>query len=374
MNFDLSEDQKMLAEQAHKLLTEVATPDRLRHLIDEKANYDQSLWQNLAELGFLGAAIPEEFGGIGMSAMELAVIAEELGRANAAVPFNSSIVQAAKLIELAGSQAQKERWLPLIANAEIIACVAIHEGAGAIPTLPDCQLTPNGLEGQKSPVADGGYADIAIVTCTHNNQLALALVELNQSSITKTSLPSFDELRPFCELQFNQTQAELLQANDNPTASSSQKALNDMLDYAAAIAAFEQIGGSEACLYMARDYALERQIFGRQLASYQAIKHNLANIYVKLEIARSNAMYAVWALANNSADYDAAIAVSRLSALEAFEVAARENLQTHGGIGYTFEANCHFYYRRERLLANLLGGKSLWSDKLINAIQLAQST
>lgn len=367
MNFDLSEDQKMLAEQAHKLLAEVATPDRLRHLIDTKANFDESLWQNLAELGFLGAAIPEEFGGVGMSAMELAVVAEELGRTNAAVPFNSSIVQAAKLLELAGSQAQKERWLPLIASGEIIACVATHEGPGAAPSGPQCQFTSSALEGLKSPVADGGYADIAIVTCTHNGQLALALVELKQPSIETTNVSSFDELRPFAELRFNQANAELLQAVD------SENALNDMLDYAAAVVAFEQIGGTEACLYMARDYALERQIFGRQLAGYQAIKHNLANIYVKLEIARSNAMYAVWALANHSDDHKAAIAASRLSALEAFELAARENLQTHGGIGYTFEANCHFYYRRERLLANLLGGKSLWSDKLINAVQLAQS-
>jgi acyl-CoA dehydrogenase len=369
MNFDLSDDQKMLAEQANKLLAEVSTPDRLRQLIDEKADYDQVLWQNLAELGFLGAAIPEEFGGIGMSAMELAVVAEEVGRFNAAIPFVSSVVQAAKIIELAGSQEQKESWLPRIASGEIIATLAAHEGAGDMQSLPlpQCQLDSNGLSGKKFPVADGHYAHLAVVTCQHHGKLALALVDLTQDGIQKTQLSSFDELRPFAQLSFDQTPAELLEADDFD----SEQALDKTLNYAAAITAFEQIGGTETCLYMARDYALERQIFGRKLGSYQAIKHKLAQVYVKLEIARSNAMYATWCLANNTSDTGEAIAVSRLSALDAFETAARENLQVHGGIGYTFEANCHFYYRRERLLTGLLGGKSLWSDKLINVVKAA---
>ena len=366
MNFDLSEDQKMLAEQARKLLEEVSSPDRLRQLIDTNTPYDQALWQNLAELGFLGAAIPEEFGGVGMSAMELAVIAEEIGRFNAAIPFNSSIVQAAKAIEIAGSQAQKEAWLPRIASGEVIATLATSEAPGSFSfERSECHYDNGTLNGSKTAVADGGYAHVTIVSCLHNGNPALALVELEQSAINRNALNSFDELRPFAELQFNNANAELLEASD------ATETLHKVFQYAAAIIAFEQIGGSEACLYMARDYALDRNIFGRTLASYQAIKHKLAGIYVKLEIARSNAMYATWALVSESEDCESAIAVSRLSALDAFQTAAQENLQTHGGIGYTFEANCHFYYRRERLLATLIGGKGHWSNALIKATHAA---
>lgn len=362
MNFDLSEDQKMLAEQARKLLEESSSPDRLRQLIDDNSPYDQTLWKNLAELGFLGAAIPEEFGGVGMSAMELAVIAEEIGRFNAAIPFNSSIVQAAKAIELAGDHSQKESWLPRIATGEVIATLATLETPGVFSFKnSQCHFNNGKLSGKKIAVANGVFADLAIVSCLHNNQPALAIIKLEQPNIERKAISSFDELHPFAELQFDNANAELL------TNKNAQETLQHVEQYAAAIIAFEQIGGSEACLYMARDYALERKIFGRNLASYQAIKHKLADIYVKIEIARSNAMYATWALVNDSVDKESATAVSRLSALNAFETAARENLQTHGGIGYTFEANCHFYYRRERLLATLLGGKSYWSNVLINS-------
>ena len=269
MNFDLSDDQKMLAEQASKLLAEVSTPDRLRQLIDDRADYDALLWQNLAELGFLGAAIPEEFGGIGMSAMELSVIAQELGRQNAALPFISSVVQAAKIIELAGSQAQKEAWLPRIASGEIIATMATNEGTSEIltPPVPRCQLDSLGLSGEKAPVADGHYAQLAIVSCQHEGKMALALVDLTQSSIAKAPLKSFDELRPFAKLTFDQAQAELLPCEDLDSRQALEKALN----YAAAITAFEQIGGAEACLFMARDYAM----IGRFLDASSAVIRRL---------------------------------------------------------------------------------------------------
>jgi alkylation response protein AidB-like acyl-CoA dehydrogenase len=136
----------------------------------------------------------------------------------------------------------------------------------------------------------------------------------------------------------------------------------------AVLAAFEQLGGAESALYMARDYAQQRFIFGRQLASYQAIKHKLADILVMAELARGNALYAAGALTDALTDGRAAAAAARIGACQAYEQAARENLQVHGGIGFTWEANCHFHYRRARLLALNLGSTEVWTDMLIDAL------
>ena len=144
-------------------------------------------------------------------------------------------------------------------------------------------------------------------------------------------------------------------------------AVAHLFDRAAVQAAFEAVGGSDACLHMARDYAMERQIFGRALSSFQAIKHKLADLAVAIEMGRSNAYYAGWAAGSAPEELPAAAAAARLTGLTAFEMGARENLQVHGGIGYTFEANCHFYYRRERMLAVHLGNRGFWADRLLNA-------
>lgn len=360
MNFDLSDEQKMLAEQARGLLGERSTYDRLRTLIDEGAEWDEPLWRELAEMGFLGAAIPEVYGGLGMTELDLAVISEELGRANVALPFFSSIVLAADAIRMAGSEAQKNEWLPKLARGEVIATFAYAEGVagwtdGAVKTT----FSEGRLAGIKTPVADGGVADLAVVLTDLGGTPGLALVLLDQPGVTRTKLASFDELRAHYTLAFDAAVAEPLDA------APAERVLEQLFDRAAIQAAFEGVGGAEACLYMARDYAMERMIFGRPLAGYQAIKHKLADVLSGIELARSSAFYGAWAAVNGVDELPIAAAAARLSAVDAFERAARENIQIHGGIGYTFEANCHFYYRRERTLALSLGDRQRWADRLI---------
>ncbi|WP_242124069.1 acyl-CoA dehydrogenase family protein [Sphingobium sp. Sx8-8] len=360
MNFDLSDEQKMLGEQARNLLTERSTPDRLRELIDAGAEWDESLWREIAELGFLGAAIPEEHGGLGMTQLDLGVISEEMGRANVALPFFSSIVLAADAIALAGSEAQKAAWLPRLASGEAIGTFAYAEGAaGWDDHAVQARWQDGRISGVKTPVADGGIATVAVVLVKKDGKRALALVDLGGAGVGRTRLASFDQLRAHYSLSFDGAAAELLDAAPAETV------IAKLFDRAAVQAAFEAVGGTDACLVMARDYAMERQIFGRQLASYQAIKHRLADIAVLLELARSNAYFGAWAAGESDDDLPAAAASARLTANGAFEKGARENLQVHGGIGYTWEANCHFYYRRERTLAASLGGRDLWADRLI---------
>ncbi|MDO7842079.1 acyl-CoA dehydrogenase family protein [Sphingomonas immobilis] len=368
MNFDLSDEQKMLAEQARGLLGERSTPDRLRTLIDSGAEWDEPLWREIAGMGFLGASIAEEHGGLGMTELDLGVISEEMGRANVALPFFSSIVLAADAIQLAGSDAQKAAWLPRLASGETVATFAYAEGSGGW-TGAALRATFEGgkITGLKTPVADGGIASVAVVLVNSGGKPALALVELDQAGVTRTKLDSFDQLRAHYAIRFDGASAELL---DGAAAG---QALERLFDRAAVQAAFEAVGGAEACLTMARDYALERQIFGRALAGYQAIKHKLADILVGVELARSNAYYGAWAAENAADELPLAASAARLSAIGAFENAARENIQVHGGIGYTFEANCHFFYRRERTLAISLGGREAWANRLIANIPGTQA-
>ena len=368
MNFDLSDEQKMLADQARTLLGETCSHDRLRELIDSGAEWDERLWGELAALGFLGANIPEEFGGVGLSELDLGVVSEALGRANAAVPFFSSIVLAADAIRLAGTQAQKAALLPGLAAGETVATFAYSEGArGWRGDAVQAVFADGKLSGVKTPVADGGIAALAVVLCRAGGKPALAVCDLGGAGVKRVKLDSSDQLRPHYRLEFDGAAAELL------TGAEASPAIDALFDRAAVQAAFEAVGGSEACLFMARDYALERQIFGRPLASYQAIKHKLADIVLATELARSNAFYAGWAAGDAPDELPVAAAAARLSACAAFEQAARENLQVHGGIGYTFAANCHFYYRRERTLALSLGGRGYWADRVIAHLPGAQA-
>src|SRR5215469_12753360 len=164
MNFDFSDEQKQLRDEARKFLAEQCPPKAVRAVLEGKAPYDKALWKGLAEMGFLGVAIPESYGGTGAGHLELCVIAEEMGRALAPVPFSSTVYLAAEALLLAGSDAQKKKWLPKIASGEAIGTLALFEGSGN-PSPKAIKLTADGgaLNGTKKPVADGALADFAIV-------------------------------------------------------------------------------------------------------------------------------------------------------------------------------------------------------------------
>lgn len=364
MNFDLSEEQLMLADQARRLIADVSPPARLRSLIESQALYDDILWSRLAEYGLLGAAVPEAYGGVGLGPIDMCVVAEEIGRTACAVPFASSISAVAQAIEQAGTEAQKQLWLPQLASGACIATFAYAEGPGEPPLSQPMATFENGkLTGEKWPVADAQFAHMGVVLCQAEDSPALAIVDLTANGITCTPLISFDGLKPQAKLRFSDTPAELLTNNTDVV----EKLFNAM----AISVAFEQVGGAEACVAMAAEYARNRRAFGRVIGSYQGVKHKLANCLVAIELARSNAYFAAWALTTQSHQLPVAAAAARLSATEAYEMSARECLHIHGGIGYTWDADCQFHYRRARLLALSLGGTAFWSQRLVDAVQHA---
>ncbi|HEY5237983.1 MAG TPA: acyl-CoA dehydrogenase family protein [Rhizomicrobium sp.] len=374
MNFDFSDDQKMLKEQAHKFLSEKCTTKVVRGAYDSGAGYDAALWKAIADLGWLGTAIPEEFGGLGLGYLELCVIAEELGRALAPVPFSSTVYQFAESILAAGSDEQKQRLLPKIASGELIGCLARGEGAGAIlPKNIRASFRNGKLSGKKTPVADGGIADYAVVLARSSDEpgergLQLVLVDLKQNGVKRREVETVDPSRGYAELTFENANAEAL-----GKAGEAWSTVSRVLDRAAILMAFEQVGGADMCLKMAKAYAMERYAFGRPIASFQAIKHKLADMYVNTELARSNAYYGAWALSTGARELPLAAAAARISATQAFDYAAKENIQTHGGIGFTWEADVHFYYKRARQLSLALGPIRVWKDKLVTELELSNA-
>jgi alkylation response protein AidB-like acyl-CoA dehydrogenase len=365
MNFDYSDDQKFLKNEARKFLDANCPTSRVRQVLDgEDKPYDAALWKAVAEQGWLGAAIPEEHGGLGLGRIELCAIAEELGRVVAPIPFASTVYFLAEAVMLAGSDAQKAALLPRIAAGEVIGCMATSEGPGVL-TAGGLQASVAGgkINGVKLPVTDGDIATHALVLAKENGQAGLFLVDLS-AGVTREPLQTLDPTRDAAKLTFSGATAERLGA-----AGDGFSLLERINDRAAILLAFEQTGGADRALEMAKAYALERYAFGRVIASYQAIKHKLADIYVKNELARSNAYYGAWALNTDAPELPVAASAARIAASEAFWFAAKENIQTHGGIGFTWEVDAHLYYRRSRQLALVAGAPRVWKERLVSQLE-----
>src|SRR5256885_1092151 len=253
MNFDFSDEQKQMRDEARRFLAQKCPPKAVRTVLDGKADYDRELWKGLAEMGFLGVAIPEEFGGAGAGHLELCVIAEEMGRANAPVPFSSTVYLAAEALLLAGSGAQKQKWLPKIAAGEAIGTLALFEGKGnPSPQAIKCAASGGTLNGVKKPVPDGAIADFAVVAARtgsagRESDISLFLVDLKAGGVEVKELTNVDLTRGQAELTFRNCKAEPLGATGEGWG-----VITQVLDRAAVLLAFEQVGGADRALEMGR--------------------------------------------------------------------------------------------------------------------------
>jgi alkylation response protein AidB-like acyl-CoA dehydrogenase len=365
MNFDYSDDQKFLKNEARKFLEGNCPTSRVRKVLDNaEVLYDAELWQAVAAQGWLGAAIPEAYGGLGLSRIELCAIAEELGRVVAPIPFASTVYFLAEALLIAGSEAQKQALLPKIATGEVIGAVASSEGPGPVAAQA-IQATVSGgkLSGTKLPVTDGSIATHALVLAKENGRVSLFLADLS-SGVTRQTLETVDPTRDVAKLTFAGASVQRLGGEGEGLS-----LLERITDRAAVLLAFEQTGGADRCLQMAKDYALERYAFGRLIGSYQAIKHKLADAYIKNELARSNAYYGAWALNPDAPELAVAASAARIAASDAYWYVSKENIQTHGGIGFTWEVDAHLYYRRARQLALVAGAPRVWKERLVSQLE-----
>ena len=378
MNLEFSEDQKFVQHSARDFLSKNAGLDVCRKVLESPTvSSDPTLWKGVAEMGWLGAAVPESFGGAGLGYLELVLIAEEIGRSLAPIPFGSSVYLATEAILLFGSDAQKKTWLPRLASGEIAGTFAFAEGAGEADAESVATRFAAGreaagplghqngkLSGTKVPVLDGEGAAVAVVVAKGAKGPVLALVDLSASGVVRSRLESFDPSRSVAKIVFQEAAAELLGSEAKGAAE-----LDRLLDRAAVMMGFEQIGGATRAFEITREFTLGRYAFGRPIASFQAVKHRLAELYAKIEIARSNGYYAAWALSTDSEELSLAACGFRAAASDAFELAAEEMIQLHGGVGFTWEYDCHFFYRRAKWLSAALGTPSAWREKLIQRLE-----
>ena len=368
MNFDFSDDQKLLQEQTRRFLTEQCGIAVVREVLEGKAPYADGVWRGLAEMGLIGTSIPERHGGAGAGYLELCQVAREVGAALTPAPFGSTVYLVVEALLRFGSDEQRARWLPGIATGDIKGALAVVEATE--------QLTPEGigsgfangaLSGTKLAVPDGGIADLLLVLGRAGDALGLFLVDARTASLERHDVTTVDPTRNTARIVFDGTAAEAL---GSPRDDGWQQ-LQSLYDRAAVLYAFEQLGGAQAALDMAVGYARERFAFGRPIGSFQAIKHMLADMYVAAKLAESNCYYAAWALSTDSPDLPLAAATARVSATQAFQQCSKDNIQVHGGMGFTWEFDCHLYYRRSNYLALELGGLTVWEDRLARHLPTA---
>ncbi|MGI9476114.1 MAG: acyl-CoA dehydrogenase family protein [Hyphomicrobiaceae bacterium] len=365
MNFDFPEELKILREQASRFLSDKCGPEAPRRVLEGDQSHDAELWREMAEMGWIGVTVPEAYGGSDLGHLAACVLAEEIGMHLAPVPFSSSVYSAIEALLLFGSGEQKNTYLPALASGKSIGTLGAAERPGAFrPELLAARARAGRLTGKKVAVSDGECADIAIVVAPSDNQGPwLHIVKLDQPNVQVNVSQTIDPSRSLARLSFEGAQSEPLEAARSPLD------VQRLIDRAAVMMAFEQVGAAQAALNMATAYAKERYAFGRPIGSFQAIKHKLADIYVAVELARSNAYYGAWALSTGSAELPIAASVARISASDAGWQAAKENIQTHGGIGYTWEGDCHLNYRRASLLRLALGGPGEWKRRLTRELK-----
>ena len=351
MNFEFSNEQQHLREEARKFLEENSTSTEVRRVLDGPEPYHGELWRRVAELGWTGVCIPERYGGQELGYLELCVLAEELGRRLAPIPFASSVYLATEFLLAAGSEAQRERWLPRLADGSAIGTYASSRDG--------IRFRDDVLDGAECPVADGDVAAVAVVRAGED----LALLPLDGEGVERRPVASIDPTRSQAEIVLRGARAEPLGAPGEAARLEAR-----VYDRAAVLFAFEQLGGARAALDMGRDYALGRYAFGRPIGSFQAIKHMLADMFVTQELARSNCYYGAWALSQDHPELPLAAATARVAAGQAYEQCAKNNIQVHGGMGFTWEFDCHLYYRRSKLLSLQLGSTAMWKNLLIDRL------
>ena len=347
MEFGLTDDQRMLQDTLQRTLERVCPLERVRAAAADDEPYAADVWAALREVGAAGVMVPEEFGGMGLSLLDAALIAETLGRSVAPAPFVASCVLAPLALVGAGTAAQKTEWLPKLASGEVVAGVAIAEAAGGARDGAGITASGGRLSGKALFVLDFGAADLFIVA---DRAGGLHLVRAEAQGLTPTALTTIDSTRRIGELTFDNTPAEPLEGGDAPST------LRRMIDAGRVILAADILGAGARMIEKAVAYAHERKQFGRVIGSFQAVKHLCAEMAAELEPCRSLVWYAAYAfdVVPDQATMLAAHAKAHLSETGTF--VARTSTEVHGGMGFTDLLGLHYWFKRIGFDRQMLGG------------------
>jgi alkylation response protein AidB-like acyl-CoA dehydrogenase len=368
MNFAFSEEQEELRRSIRRFLQEKSPSTEVRRLMETTEGFDPAVWDQMAnQLGLQSLAIPEAYGGSGFSFVELTVVFEEMGSALLCAPYYSTVALAASALVSSGDEAAKTDLLPGIADGTTRATFALTEDSGQWDTESVTLEASDGpqwtLTGHKMYVIDGHTADLILVVARTGAGVSLFAVEGSAPGLVRTALATMDQTRKQARLEFTSVPARLIGEDG-----AADPVVRRTLDLAAVALAAEQVGGAQKCLDMSVDYAKSRIQFGRPIGSFQAIKHKCADMLLEVESAKSAAYYAGWAAAEDSDELPVVASLAKSYCSEAYFHAASENIQIHGGIGFTWEHDAHLYFKRAKSSELLLGDPSYHRELLAQRI------
>jgi alkylation response protein AidB-like acyl-CoA dehydrogenase len=371
MNFAFSEEQEELRTSIRRFLEDKSPMAEVRRLMETDSGFDRAVWDQMAnQLGVQAMAIPEAYGGAGFGYVELIVVFEETGAALLCSPLFSTVALAANALLASGDESAKSDLLPGIAEGRTVATVALTEDSGrwdldgiTLQANPGSSGDGGGwtLDGHKMFVLDGAEADVILVAARTPG--GVSLFAGDAAGLTRTRLATMDQTRKQARVELSGVTGRLIgeEGGAGPV-------LTRTLDLAAVALAAEQVGGAQRCLDMSVEYAKTRIQFGRPIGSFQAIKHKCADMLLEVESAKSAAYYAGWAAAEDSDELPVVASLAKSYCSEAYFHAAAENIQIHGGIGFTWEHDAHLYFKRAKSSELLLGDPSYHRELLAERI------
>jgi len=376
MDFGFSEEQEMMRQSARDFLDRECDIAYVRRVMDGDRGYDDAAWSKMAELGWTGLVFAEEYGGLGLSLVDLVVILEEMGRSVTPGPFFASVVLGGLAIDLAGDEEQKMRWLPEIASGERKATLALLEDSGRWDAEGiSTRAVPDGngyrVSGVKLFVPDAHNADWLVTAvrtgAEGDDGITLLLVAREQPGVTVRLLQTMDQTRKLCEVRFD----DVAVAGDQVLGPAGQAwpLIESVADRARTALCAEMCGGAQKVLDISVEYAKVREQFGRPIGSFQAIQHKCANMLVEVESARSATYYAAWAVATSAPEAHLASCMAKAYCSDAYRHVSAEGMQIHGGIGFTWEHDMHLYFKRAKS-SEVLFGDATWNRELVARVVL----
>lgn len=352
------DDQRAIATATRHALEARMQTHTVLALLEKSGEYDTDYWALVRAQSWTAATLPEQYGGLALSLVDLGLIAFQIGRTLAGAPFLTTSFGVGRALLKHGPEACRQRWLPQLASGDAIGAIAFAEqqevlGLGA-------RFAKGMVNGTKHGVSGGMHADVALVMAQEDGEPVLLLASL--AGVARSAIASFDNSRCLADLTFSDTPVTQLARGGEALA-----AARDVLAAQAVVTAHEQAGGAEAMMETARDYALSRRAFGQPIGAFQSVKHRIAELYVLVELARATALAA--AGSDGTQDFLAAAASARIQASEAYDTCTRDCVQIHGGMGVTWEAGIHLHVRRARTLAIEQGNMFFWEDLLVDQLE-----
>jgi alkylation response protein AidB-like acyl-CoA dehydrogenase len=373
MNFGFSEEQEFLRTTAREFLEAECPVTRVRELMETDSGYDPAVWSKMAELGWLGLLIPEEYGGAELSFVDLVVVLEEMGRGLLPSPYFGHLQGTLALLRAANDPQRKE-LLPAAASGERILSFAITEEAGSERADEiHATATRDGdgykVSGTKLFVPDGQNADTLVVACRTGGAgeagISLLLVDREAPGVEVVPLKSMDETRRIAEVRFDGAPGQLLGAEN-----AGWDTWEWVRDRSLVALAADAVGGAESVLEASVAYAKERVQFGKPIGVHQAIKHKCADMLIEVESSKSITYYAAWTVAEDLDEARLASAMAKAYTSDAYRHCSAENIQIHGGVGFTWEYDCHLYFKRAKAVEVTYGDPTLHRERVASLMQL----